>query len=124
MDVQTNAVELAKYTIDNALKEKIVPKRDRWAFGNRLMDTALDISTSIDMANSLHLDVPKEAEDRLDCQHHALALTFSLMTLVHVLRDSTHFDASVHEHWTGLVKKEQELLRGWIDSDRRKKHGS
>jgi hypothetical protein len=42
MDVQTKATDLAAYTIDNALKEKIVPKRDRWALGTRLVDTALE----------------------------------------------------------------------------------
>lgn len=57
MDVQTKATDLAAYTIDNALKEKIVPKRDRWALGTRLVDTALEMATRIDTANTLRLDI-------------------------------------------------------------------
>lgn len=120
MDVQSKAGELAAYTIGNALKEKIVPKRDRWALGTRLVDTALELATRIDTANTLRLDHPEEAARRLLEQRLALAATFRLMTLVHTARSLTHFDEAVHRHWTELVGEEQGLLRGWMDSDRRR----
>lgn len=120
MDVQTKAAELAKYTIDNALKESIVPKRDRWALGNRLVDTALEIATRIDSANTLRLDSIEEASQRRLEQRMALSATFRMMTLIHTARAITHFEERIHKHWTELVSEEQELLRGWMDSDRRR----
>ena len=120
MDVQTKAAELAKYTIDNALKERIVPKRDRWALGNRLVDTALEIATRIDSANTLRLDSIEEASQRRLEQRMALSATFRMMTLIHTARAITHFEERIHKHWTELVSEEQELLRGWMDSDRRR----
>ena len=120
MDVQTKAVDLAEYTIGNALKEKIVPKRDRWALGSRLVDAALELAERIDNANTLRLDNEEEARQRRVEQRLALAATFRLMTLVHVARRLTHFSEDTHMHWTELVNEEQELLRGWMDSDRRR----
>lgn len=120
MEVQTKAFDLVLYTIDNALKEKIVPKRDRWCLGVRLADTALDIQSHIDMANTLRNDDIEEAKERMIEQRLALGSTFRLMTLVHVTRHLTFFDSKVHEYWTELVKEEQTLLRGWMDSDRKK----
>ena len=124
MDVQTKATDLAAYTIDNALKEKIVPKRDRWAMGTRLVDTALEMTTRIDTANTLRLDNEEEARQRRMEQRLALSATFRLMTLVHIARRLTHFDEAVHKHWTELVKEEQELLRGWMDSDRKRRNAT
>lgn len=124
MDVQTKANDLAAYTIDNALKEKIVPKRDRWALGTRLVDTALEMATRIDTANTLRLDNEEEARQRRIEQRMALTATFRLMTLVHIARRLTHFDESVHKHWTELVNEEQELLRGWMDSDRKRRNAT
>lgn len=124
MDVQTKATDLAAYTIDNALKEKIVPKRDRWALGTRLVDTALEMATRIDTANTLRLDNEDEAKQRHMEQRLALASTFRMMTLIHTARRLTHFDEAVHKHWTELVKEEQELLRGWMDSDRRRRNAT
>lgn len=122
MDVQTKAIDLSVYTIDNALKEKIIPKRDRWALGSRVVDTALELVTRIDTANSLRLDNNEEAGQRHMEQKLALAATYKLMTLVYIIRRLTHFDESVHKHWTELVKELQELLRGWIDSDRKRRN--
>lgn len=122
MDVQTKALELVVYTIDNALKEKIVPKRDRWAIGTRLTDTALELVMRIDTANSLRLDNNEEAIQRRIEQKLAIAATYKLMTLVYITRQLTHFDESIHRYWTTLVKEEQELLRGWMDSDRKRRY--
>lgn len=124
MEVQTKAIDLASYTIGNALKEKIIPKRDRWALGSRLVDTVLELATRIDTANTMRLDDEDESRQRRMEQRLALAASFRLMTLIHVIRYLTKFDESVHRHWAELVKEEQELLRGWMDSDRRRRNAT
>ena len=35
-------------------------------------------------------------------------------------RAITHFKERIHKHFTELVSEEQELLSGWMDSDRRR----
>ena len=35
-------------------------------------------------------------------------------------RAITHFKERIHKHLTELVSEEQELLSGWMDSDRRR----
>ena len=121
MEVQTKAIELATYTINNALKDKIIPKRDRWALGSRLVDTALELATHIDTANTLRLDNAEEAKERSLEQRLALSATFRLMTLIHIARQLTHFPEDTHLHWATLVNEVQTMLRAWIDSDRRRK---
>jgi len=121
MEVQTKAFELALYTIENSLKEKIVPKRDRWSLGEALKEHALEIASQLDMANTMRLDDEEEARERRLAQRKALSATFKLATLIHITRNLTHFDEKVHEHWTKLVKEEQELLRNWMDSDRKRR---
>lgn len=120
MEVQLKAQELVEYTISSALKERIVPKRDRWALGNRLVDAALELARRIDVANTLRLDNEDEARQRRLEQRMALAATFTLMTLIHTTRDLTRFDEATHRHWTELVAGTQDRLRGWMESDRRR----
>lgn len=120
MDVQTKAYDLAAYTIEAAGNEKVVAKRNRWSLGNRLVDTALELAGHIDNANSMLLNREDDAAERRMEQRRALAATFRLMTLVNTARRLSHFDGDKHLHWTELVKEEQELLRGWMESDRKR----
>ena len=120
MEVQTKAYDLAAYTIKAAGNEKVVAKHNRWAIGKQLADVALLIVRNIDLANSMNLDFPVEAEKRRVFQDTALALTFNLISLIHVARSLSNFDMDKHKHWIGLVLEEQRLLRGWIDSDRKR----
>lgn len=119
MEVQLKAVELVAYTLQKAANEKVVPKRDRWALGLRLFDTALDIAAFIDTANSMDINDDDEARERRLSQRKALAATYRLMTLVHTAASLRQI-GDAYQHWTTLVMDTQRLLRGWMDSDRRR----
>ena len=121
MEVQTLAAKLVSYTVAEASKEKVVSKRNRWSIGDRLVGSALDLATHIDVANSLNLDLPDEAERRRSEQDMAIAKAFSLRTLVYVAREQSHFDGDKHAYWTGLVDEVVKLIKAWRESDTRRK---
>lgn len=118
MEVQTKATELAAYTIQAAGNEHVCPKHHRWSLGARLTDSALAVARHIDIANSLSLDEDYPA--RREHQRLALAETFALMTLVHTARAISHFPSDRLSFWIGSILDLQTLLRGWMDSDRRR----
>ena len=120
MEVQTKAYDLAAYTIAAAGNEKVVPKRYRWSIGEKIIDAALEITGHVDIANSMMLTNPDEAKLRHLEQRCAIANTFKLLTMVNTARRLSGFDEQRHMFWVGLVKEEQELLRGWMDSDRKR----
>ena len=118
MLVQEKATALVVYTIRAAGNEKICPKHHRWALGERLIDSALAIARSIDLANSLQLD--SDYEERRANQRKALAETYALLTLIHVAREMTHFPMERHAFWVGEIDALQGLIRAWADSDRKR----
>lgn len=123
MDVQLAAIALATYTIDEAEKDTIVSKRCRWSIGDRLINAALDIAINIDMANSMHLEMPEEARRRIVYQDTAIACIFQLKTLVRIARNKKLFEARIEEHWIRQAINVQNLLAAWKESDRnRKRH--
>lgn len=117
MEVQTKAIELAKYTMKKAGNESVIAKRNRWCIGDRMVNAVLDMCQCIDMANTLSLDNPPERKERLLNQKKALGCTFQLMTLLSIANDYKSIGKG-YKSWTKLVATEQKLLNGWIDSDK------
>ena len=120
MEVQTKAYELSAYTIRETGKEKVIPKHHRWAIGNRLNDIAFSLVSHIDMANTMRLDNSLEREQRFLEQRLALGDTFKILTGIHIVYSLSKFDMDKMKYWIGSVIEIQELLRGWIESDRKR----
>ncbi len=120
MTIQTAALALATYTMQEVNKESVVAKRNHWTIGERLVNAALDIVVHLDMANTMRLDSP-EAAARLMHQDMALAAIYRLNTLVKIARDMSRFPEKKHMHWTRLSDDVRNMLVAWKESDRNRK---
>lgn len=121
MTIQTAALALASYTLQEANKESVVSKRNYRTIGDRLVNAALDIAVHLKMANTMHLDIPEEAAERLKHQDMALAAIFLLNLLVDLARDKSNFPENKHMHWTRLSDNVRNMLMAWKESDRNRK---
>ena len=118
MTIQNAALALATYTMTEANKESVVAKRNHWTVGERLVNAALDIAVHLDMANSMRLDIPSEAEERRRHQDMALAAIYRLNMLVKIARELSNFPSGKHVHWTRLSDDVRAMLYAWKESDR------
>ena len=121
MDVQLAAIALAKYTMEEAEKETVVSKRSRWSLGDRMIDAALDAAGHLDIANSMKLEIPEEARERLVRQDMANANLFRLKTLIRIARERKLFPSKKEESWVRMVTDVQRMLGAWKESDRNRK---
>ncbi|MBR6323882.1 MAG: hypothetical protein IKR62_02790 [Victivallales bacterium] len=121
MTIQTAALALATYTLQEVNKESVVAKRNHWTLGERLVNAALDIGVHLDMANIMRLDFPTEAAERLKHQDMALAAIYRLNMLVKIARDMSCFPEKKHMHWTRLSDDVRNMLVAWKESDRSRK---
>lgn len=121
MEVQNAALALAEYTFDEAGKETVIAKRNRWSIGERLLDAALDVCVHVETANAMRLEIPDEAADRIIAQDKAIASVCRIKTLVQIARHRLMFPYQKHVYWTRLCTTAIKLLYGWKESDRLRK---
>ena len=92
LEVITKANELATHTIHICSNESCFPKRYRWCITAKIVDAAVEISRLINMANSVYVNPESEHwkadwELRRGYQVQALAQTYSLLTMMDLLRN-------------------------------------
>lgn len=121
MDVQLAAIALAEYTFNEASKETVIAKRNRWSIGERLLDAALDVCVHIETANAMRLEIQEEASQRVVAQDLAISATCRIKTLVQIARNRSMFPSRKHSHWTKLCTYTLKLLYGWKENDRLRK---
>lgn len=117
LKVLTNANELAAYTLKICSNEKSFSKRYRWCITNKIVETSLDISNHINIANSIYVTTPEDYRLRRKHQVEALASTYSLLTMIDIAFRTFDIDSKRIEHWTGLIIEVQDLIRSWKNSD-------
>jgi len=118
LKVITETRRLATHTIQICQNEKVFPKRYRWCVTAKIIDNVVDIAKYVNIANSLRLDDPESAVLRKNYQNTALAMTYSLLTLMNIAYELFHINGDKMNYWTGLVITVQDLIRGWKKSDR------
>lgn len=123
LEVITKANELCAHTIRICSNENSFPKRYRWCITSKIVDTAVDISRYINMANSVRVTEEHQAEDwnlRRSFQIKALVNTHSLLTMMDIAYRAFEIDGDRMDYWTGLVVHVQNLLRNWNKADEKR----
>jgi len=117
LEVQTKAIELANYTITICSNEKNFPKRYRWCLTNKIVDTATEIMSDINTANSIYVSTKGDYELRREHQTKALAYTARLLGLMELAYVKFNIEGKRIKHWTQLVIDVRELIKKWRKSD-------
>jgi len=120
LEVQTKAIELAKYTITICSNEKHFPKRYRWCLTSKIVDAATEIVGDINTANSIYVTTKGDYELRRKYQTNALAYTARILGLIQLAYVQFSIDGKRIKHWTQLVVDVRELLKMWRKSDRQR----
>jgi hypothetical protein len=121
------AHELEMFTIRAAHNENVIPKRYRLTLGKDLMTSVRTIHANIVYANSLNpLNVKDEEQRahtyqlRYDRQKRAYIELQNLFAIMRVVSELLPVKDTVLEEWTGLVLKEEKVLKAWIASDKKR----
>lgn len=116
--VITKARELAKYTLKICANENNFPKRYRWSLTNKIVDSAMTIHNSANMANSIYIYDDNDYVLRKRYQTIALAETYALLGMIDIAFDIYGLTADRVEYWTRLCMDVQALLRNWRKADK------
>jgi hypothetical protein len=112
------AFELEKYTIKACHNEKIIPKRYRLTKGNDLMSASNRIGNAVIKANSIKVETTKQYNQRLELLRGAIYdIQIMLKDLRLVSEVITSIKDNALEDWTGLLLKEESLIKGLMKSD-------
>ena len=116
--VQTQAKQLALYTVTICGNEKVFPKRDRWAITNRIVSVALTIMEEVDMANDIFVSTAGDYELRRKSQTVALASTAKLLGLMELAFMKYNIESNRIRHWTQMTVDTRDLIKKWRKSDK------
>jgi hypothetical protein len=121
------AHELELYTIKVVHNEKVIPKRYRLTLGKSLMESARTINQNVTYANSInpmHTKDPelkkRDYQMRREFQKLAVVEIQNLLALMRVVSELLPVKDTVLEEWTGLVLLEEKVVKGWIESDKKR----
>lgn len=120
LTVITKAKDLCHYILTVTEKS---PKRFRFTLTGRMQNLSLDIIEQTYRANEIYmagLDRAAARRLRLDLQHSALTSTKLLGYMALLAREQGAILPKQYEQITKLVHDVQNLLGGWINSDRRR----
>jgi hypothetical protein len=120
LDVQTKAIELARYTKQICQKERIIPKRDRWIIANRIIDTAFTIMSSVNAANDIYVSTKGDFEERRRLQTIAMSSTAELLGLIDFAYVEYSIEGRRIRHWTKLTSEVRSLIKNWRNADKKR----
>lgn len=119
LEVEDKADKLASYVFTLSKNEGVLPKRYRYSITTPMMETAINISKCISMANSYRLDIETEARKRLELQREAIAYTYGLEKILIIAYENID---SFPEHKINVLGDHIVTLRSyisnWIRSDK------
>lgn len=119
---------LSRHTVQKCKNERLFPKRNRWVLTQRIVSECLDAQMCIRHANATPL-VPGnaiayqyryaqqiEAHAHLDAMYDLLDIAFATLD---ELRGDESFD-----YWSGLIQDTDDLLKRWVESDKKRYQGT
>ena len=119
--VITVSGDLCDYTLQITANDKQFPKRYRWSISNRIVQTTLDIDDHLIHANSIYVRAGDGSlERRRAHQLEAYELTYVLLRNIDRAYRRLGIDASRVEHWVGMIRDLQRLIRGWYGKDKKR----
>ena len=120
LKVITESGKLCDYTLQITSTEKHFPKRYRWSITNRIVQLTLDIDDHLIHANSIYVSSEEDSARRQRHQLEALELTYVLLRTIDRAYRRFGVGSFNVEHWTGLIKELQRLIRGWYTKDKKR----
>lgn len=120
LECLTKARELKRHTLSICCNSDNFPKRYRWCIANDIIKEACDICRKIVEANAIRLDKPEEAKRRLLAQREAYELTEMLLEDIDTAYSFFRIPETRIEFWASLVTDTQDLLKGWMRSDKKR----
>ena len=118
LKVITESGKLCDYTLQITSTEKHFPKRYRWSITNRIVQLTLDIDDHLIHANSIYVRSEEDSARRQRHQLEALELTYVLLRNIDRAYRRFGVGSFNVEHWTGLIRELQRLIRGWYNKDK------
>ena len=116
--VVTKSREIVDYTLQICTNEKNFPKRYRWCITSRIIDRTCDINGYIVRANAIYVRPDDGSYNRrISCQSQALELTYVVLNLIDIAYRRFGIDPKKIQHWAGMLKGLQELIRRWRKKD-------
>ena len=120
LKVITESGKLCDYTLQITSTEKHFPKRYRWSITNRIVQLTLDIDDHLIHANSIYVRSEEDSARRQRHQLEALELTYVLLRNIDRAYRRFGVGSFNVEHWTGLIKELQRLIRWWYTKDKKR----
>lgn len=111
MRVITKAHELAEHTIRICGNEKNFPKRYRWCLTAKIVDSAVNINSYLEKANSINVRTDYDYEIRRGYMQKALAECFSLHNLMGLSYDIFGLDGDNPSIGMGLGSQMTQLIQ-------------
>ena len=118
--MHTKAIELAEYSIRACHNEKIFPKRSRSALANRIVDSVVLIHSNVYKANNTYVASKDDAEYRLNLQKDAIREIKELPPNIELAYHLFGIEGRKIDYWVGLILEEEELLKKWHKSDKKR----
>lgn len=119
LKVITVSGNLCDYTLQITNTEKHFPKRYRWSITNRIVQITMDIDDHLIHANSIFVRPDDDSLARWQrYQLEALELTYVLLRNIDRAYRRFGVGSFNAEHWTGLIRELQRLIRGWYNKDK------
>ena len=111
--VVTKSRALAEYTLRICANEKNFPKRYRWCLTAKIVDSAMNISNGVNMANSVYVRDETDYMLRKRYQTQALAETYALLSMIDIAYHAYNLETARVEYWARLIYDVQNLIRNW-----------
>lgn len=111
--VVTKSRALAEYTLRICANEKNFPKRYRWCLTAKIVDSAMNISNGVNMANSVYVRDETDYTLRKRYQTQALAETYALLSMIDIAYHAYNLETARVEYWARLIYDVQNLIRNW-----------
>lgn len=120
LEFLNTAHELEKLTMTLTLRESAIPKRYRYILGQPLCESARLINKYIVYANSIFPKTQEEYEMRKRYQKQARIELFNYSELMRLATELLPIKGGVIEEWTTLERREEIVLKRWMESDRQR----
>lgn len=120
LELINHSRELVEYTYDRCHDRNIFPKSERWLLVKNIWDMAIGARTNIIQANSIRVESPEEAQERLAKEKMAIGQLETLITLIDLCDIKDMITSERAEYWAGLATKVLYPLKHLLKTDRQR----
>ncbi|MFI3254522.1 MAG: four helix bundle protein [Eubacteriales bacterium] len=112
----TKSKTLVEYTVRVTTSSKF-PKKYRFVYGNRIMDSTMDILDFVVEANESNIQDPREFADRQYYQKRVLTRCKTTLNLIEAMLASKAISTQQCAEWSRLVLDVRNMTLAWRNKD-------